>query len=51
MGLGLSSTKGVDSKEGMTVSRHPSQQENVKTQGKKEKEGVALGLEINAFQI
>ena len=33
----------------MTVSKHSSQQEKVKTQGKKEKGGVALGLKISAL--
>ena len=33
------------------MSKHLSHQEKVKTQEKEEKEGVALGLEISAFQI
>ena len=43
--------RGIGLKEGMTMSKYPSQQEKVKTQGNKAKEGVALGLEISAFQI
>ena len=50
-GIGAILYQGTGSKVGMTVSRHPSQQEKVKMQGKKAKEGVALGLEISAFHI
>ena len=35
----------------MTKSKHPSHQGKVSLQGKKAKEGVALGLEISACQI
>ena len=50
-GIGATLYQGIDSKEGMTVSKYSSQQKKIKTQGKTTKEGVALGLEISAFQI
>ena len=35
---------GIDSKEGMTVSKHPSNKEKVKSQEKEAKRRVALGF-------
>ena len=41
----------IDSKEDMTMSKHPSHQEKVETQEKEAKERVVLGFEISACQI